>query len=75
MPNMVKCEGVSKSATSERPLEAPSHVKAHLGDVVRDVIDNMHIQVVSLLLKHLLEGLPHKEGHGGAIDPCIVGRT
>ena len=47
----------------------------NLGDVVGDVVDYMHVQVVSLPLKDLLEGLPHQECHGRAVDPCIVRRA
>lgn len=34
----------------------------------------MHIQVVGLRVELLGEGLPHEEGHTGAVDPRVVGR-
>jgi hypothetical protein len=47
----------------------------HLGDVVADVIDDIHVQVVGGLLEELGEGLAAQECHGAAVDPRIVGRT
>lgn len=58
-------------------MESRSAAKggAHLGDVVGDIVDDVHVHVVGLLLEDLLEGLPHEEGHGRAVHPRKIGRA
>mmetsp|Transcript_41766 Transcript_41766/g.100237 ORF Transcript_41766/g.100237 Transcript_41766/m.100237 type:complete len:213 (+) Transcript_41766:373-1011(+) len=59
----------------EQLLHLPIHqVLLHLCNVVRHVVDQVHVQVLRRLVKDLGECLPGQEGHGGSIDPRVVGR-
>ena len=40
-----------------------------LRDVVRDVVDHIHVQVVGLRVELFREGLSHKKSHARSIDP------
>eukprot|EP00160_Parvularia_atlantis_P021756 Unigene9553_Nuclearia_a/m.29188 Unigene9553_Nuclearia_a/g.29188 ORF Unigene9553_Nuclearia_a/g.29188 Unigene9553_Nuclearia_a/m.29188 type:complete len:385 (+) Unigene9553_Nuclearia_a:524-1678(+) len=45
-----------------------------LGDVVRDVVDHVHVQVVRRALECLSKRLPRQERHARSVDPGKVGR-
>ena len=45
----------------------------HLCDVVRDVVDDVHVEVVGRGVEHLGKGLAAQEGHAAAVDPGVVG--
>ena len=47
-------------------------VLLNLGDVVADVIDDVHVQVVRGGVEHLSEGLPGQEGHAAPVHPGEV---
>lgn len=48
-------------AVDQQSLLLPvHHVLLHFGDVVRNVIDDMHVQVVRRGAKHFREGLKNK---------------
>ena len=60
---------------NKEPFPFPVHeVLLHFGDVVTDVIDDVHVQVVGGGLEHLGEGLARQEGHAAPVDPGEVGR-
>jgi len=71
---MVRWEG------SRRPLPvhqqtlwlAVDHVLLLLCDVVRNIVDHVHVKVVWGALERLCECLPHKKGHHGPVDPCVI---
>jgi len=48
---------------------------ADLGNVMADIIHQVHVQLVRSGVEHLGEGLAHQEGHGGAVHPGKVGGT
>ena len=49
--------------------------RADLGNVMADIIHQVHVQLVRSGVEHLGEGLAHQEGHGGAVHPGKVGGT
>mmetsp|Transcript_68228 Transcript_68228/g.200349 ORF Transcript_68228/g.200349 Transcript_68228/m.200349 type:complete len:371 (-) Transcript_68228:119-1231(-) len=53
---------------------AVDHVLLNLRDVVRDVVDDLHVEVLRALVEHLRERLPREEGHGGPVHPGVVRR-
>ena len=58
----------------QQPLPpALDYVLLHLGDVVRHVVDDVHVEVVWSGVEHLGEGLPGQEGHTAPVDPGKVG--
>lgn len=54
------------------PLLAVHHVVLHLGNIVRNVIDNVHVEIIGCGVKHLGKRLTGEERHGAAIDPGKV---
>lgn len=53
-------------AVDQQSLLLPvHHVLLHLSDVVRDVVDNVHVQVVRRGAEHLGEGLTNKNRRPG----------
>jgi hypothetical protein len=59
----------------KEPFPFPVHeVLLHFGNVVTDVIDDVHVQVVGRGLEHLGEGLSRQECHAAPVDPGEVGR-
>lgn len=52
-----------------------SDVRSYLGNVVADIIHQVHVKVVRCRSEHLGKGLAYQEGHGGAIHPGEVGST
>lgn len=56
---MVRREGTGGALAvhQQGTLAAVHHVLLHLGDVVRHVVDDVHVQVVRSGAKHLGEGL------------------
>ena len=65
---------------SRRPLPvhqqtlwlAVDHVLLLLCDVVRNIVDHVHVKVVWGALECLCECLPHKKRHHGPVDPCVI---
>jgi hypothetical protein len=51
----------------------PASLPAHLCNIMADVIDHMHVQVVRRGLEDLGKGLPAQERHAAAVHPGIVG--
>mmetsp|Transcript_18384 Transcript_18384/g.58615 ORF Transcript_18384/g.58615 Transcript_18384/m.58615 type:complete len:366 (+) Transcript_18384:267-1364(+) len=72
---VVRGEGTSGTlAVHKQSLAMAIHnVLLHLGNVVRHVVHNVHVQIVRRGVKHLGEGLAREEGHAAAIDPSVVG--
>mmetsp|Transcript_22187 Transcript_22187/g.66393 ORF Transcript_22187/g.66393 Transcript_22187/m.66393 type:complete len:255 (+) Transcript_22187:57-821(+) len=59
----------------EQLLAVPiDHVLLDLGDVVRDVVDDVHVQVFRRLVEHLGECLPGQKGHRRPVHPSVIGR-
>ena len=50
-----------------------SAYSSYLSNVMADIIDEVHVQVIRSGLEHLGKGLAHQEGHGGPIHPGKVG--
>ncbi len=45
----------------------------YLGDVMADIVNHIHVQIIWRLTKHFAKRLPHKKRHGGAVNPGVVG--
>mmetsp|Transcript_94914 Transcript_94914/g.226019 ORF Transcript_94914/g.226019 Transcript_94914/m.226019 type:complete len:221 (-) Transcript_94914:688-1350(-) len=45
----------------------------HLGDIVGDIVNNMHIQIFRRLIEDLGESLACQESHRRAVHPGVVG--
>mmetsp|Transcript_111391 Transcript_111391/g.347208 ORF Transcript_111391/g.347208 Transcript_111391/m.347208 type:complete len:335 (+) Transcript_111391:524-1528(+) len=55
-------------------LLAVDHVLLDLRDVVGDIVDHEHVQVLGGLVEDLGEGLTGEEGHRGAVHPGVICR-
>lgn len=53
--------GGSFTVNQERLLSAVHHVLLHLGDVVRNVVDDVHVEVVRRRAEHFGEGLKNNK--------------
>ena len=47
----------------------------HLGNVVRHIVDHVHVQLVRCLAELLRERLPGQEGHAAPVHPGVVSRS
>jgi hypothetical protein len=57
----------------EKPFPLPVHeVLLHFSNIMTDIINNMHVQVVWRGLEHLGKGLSCQECHAAPIDPGKV---
>lgn len=67
-------EGSSRSlpVNQQRLLLAVNEMLLDLGDIVRHVIDHVHVKVIRGRVEHLGEGLSGQEGHTAAVDPGVV---
>ena len=45
----------------------------YLGDVVADIVDDLHVQVIGGAVEHLGEGLTNQVGDGATVDEGEVG--
>lgn len=72
---MMRREGTrGPFAMDEQGLElAIDHVLFDLGDVVRDVVDEVHVEVIGRRLEDFGKGLPRQERHARAVHPRVVG--
>mmetsp|Transcript_60629 Transcript_60629/g.170854 ORF Transcript_60629/g.170854 Transcript_60629/m.170854 type:complete len:214 (+) Transcript_60629:358-999(+) len=62
------------SVDEELAALAVDHVLLNLRDVVRHVVDEVHVQILGRLVEDLGEGLPRQERHRGAVHPGVVRR-
>jgi hypothetical protein len=58
----------------EKPFPPAIHeVLLHFGNIVTDIIDDMHVQVVWRGLEHFGKSLSRQECHAAPVDPGKVG--
>lgn len=66
--------GGALAMNQQLALLAIDHVVLHLGNVVRDVVDDVHVEIIRGGVEHLGEGLAREEGHRAAVHPGEVRR-
>mmetsp|Transcript_44211 Transcript_44211/g.77086 ORF Transcript_44211/g.77086 Transcript_44211/m.77086 type:complete len:201 (-) Transcript_44211:938-1540(-) len=68
-----KCPGTALAMHQQSLHFSIHHVLLHLRNIMRHIINHMHVEIIRFSVELLREGLAHEEGHAGAVHPGIVG--
>ena len=61
---------IQQQQTSKTPRLT---IWSYLRNIMRHIINHMHVEIIGFSVELLRKGLAHEEGHAGTVDPSIVG--